>query len=140
MLFGADAHLTAAVPIAGSGTLSVDKTKNAAQVPLCALHSEEVQALLPDFSTALVKAINELSLPVPAKLTMYAWTIHNCWTKTYDGTGMGKEDPAYAPFNEDIYSWMLQYTKEVKSYFFSSCRNLIFNKTNSLKMITVHHL
>ena len=47
---------------------------------------------------------------VQAKLTMYPVVTHEVWAETYDGSGMGKEDPAYDPFSMEIYSWMFQYS------------------------------
>jgi predicted peptidase len=111
-LFGANAHLAAAVVIAGAVNVSTDKVKKASQIPLWAFHGEDDLTVLPGYSKAIVKAINDLKPEVPAKLTLYPGVGHDSWTKTYDGTGMGKEDPAYDPFSMDIYSWMLQYSKK----------------------------
>jgi predicted peptidase len=111
-VYGGNSHLAAAVSISGGGELTADKATKAAQVPLWSFNGENDQNVLPDFSKALVKAINELSPVVPAKITMYPQVGHDAWTETYDGTGMGREDPAYDPFKMDIYSWMLQFSKK----------------------------
>jgi predicted peptidase len=111
-VFGAKAHLAAAVTIAGGGSITADKTKKASQVPLWAFHGEVDTTVSPDFDKTIVKAINQLNPAVPAKLTLYPGVGHDSWTVTYDGTGMGKEDPAYDPFKMDIYSWMFQYSKK----------------------------
>jgi len=56
-------------------------------------------------------------VPAPkyqAKFTGYIGVGHDCWTMTYDGTGMtnGKVDPDYDPFDESLADWMLQYKRE----------------------------
>ena len=111
-VYGADSHLAAAVSISGGGDFTEEKARKASQVPLWSFNGEDDQNVLPDFSKALVKAINELSPEVLAKITMYPGVAHDAWTETYDGTGMGKEDSAYDPFKMDIYSWMLQFSKK----------------------------
>ncbi len=107
MSYGAGAHLAAAVSICGWGVaLTAEKVKNASQVPLWVFHGELDLTVLPDFSKAIVKAINQLSPAVPAKITMYHGVGHDSWTQTYDGSGMGQADPDYDPCDRDIYSWM----------------------------------
>jgi predicted peptidase len=109
--FGRASHITAAVPISGSGTASAYRVKNASHLPVWAFHGEADKTVVPDFDIAVRKAINLLNPVVKEKLSMYIGTGHDAWTKTYNGTGIGKADPAYDPFNMDIYSWMLQYKK-----------------------------
>jgi predicted peptidase len=110
--FGAGSHLAAAVTISGATNVTADKTKKAAQVPLWAFHGELDTTVPPNFDKVMVKAINDLKPEVPAKLTLYPGVGHDSWTETYDGSGMGKEDPAYDPFSMDIYSWMFQYSRK----------------------------
>ena len=107
---GITTQIAAAVPIVGGGILTVDGAKKAAGVPLWAFHAEDDLVIPSDFDKAIVKAINDLHPPVPAKLTMYPTVIHEVWAETYDGTGMGRENPAYDPFNMEIYTWMFQYS------------------------------
>ena len=111
-VFGAKSHLAAAVPIAGSGFITADGTKKASLVPFWAFHGADDTTVLPDFDKSFIPAVNALNPTIPAKLTMYPATGHDSWSKTYDGTGMGKEDPAYDAFKMDIYSWMFQYGKK----------------------------
>ena len=110
--FGKESNLAAAVAISGSGIVNTQNTANAAQVPLWAFHGEDDQTVLPDFDKAMNIAIRALNPVVPPKLTLYKGVGHDCWTETYDGTGRGKENPAYDPFTMDIYSWMLQFKRE----------------------------
>jgi predicted peptidase len=111
-VFGAKSHLAAAIPIAGSGFITADGTRKASLVPFWAFHGTDDTTVLPDFDKSFIPVVNALNPAVRAKLTMYPATGHDSWSKTYDGTGMGKEDPAYDPFKMDIYSWMFQYSKK----------------------------
>jgi len=106
-----DNQIAAAVPIAGSGVMNAAFTARIAKVPIWVFHGEDDTTVFPDFSKAIVPAVNALNPKVRAKLTLYPGVGHNSWKMTYTGSGMGKEDPAYDPFNMDIYDWMYQYTK-----------------------------
>ncbi|HYD03414.1 MAG TPA: MopE-related protein, partial [Alphaproteobacteria bacterium] len=68
---------------------------------------------------ALIQALdNNCGSPSPdsnAKYTEYPLNSHNAWTQTYDGTGMGTENSSYDAFDQDIYSWMLSYSKDCSS-------------------------
>lgn len=108
---GIASHIAAAVPIVGGGILNEESAKKAAGIPLWAFHGKEDLIIPADFDIAIVKAINQLNPKVRAKLTMYPTLNHEVWAETYDGSGMGLEDPTYDPFNMEIYSWMLQYSK-----------------------------
>jgi len=110
--FGKKSHVTAAVPISGGGVVTVGRTRYASLQPVWAFHGEDDKTVLPDYDKAIWKAVNALHPVVPAKLTMYVATGHNAWSKTYDGTGIGKGEAGYDAFNQDIYSWMLQYYKK----------------------------
>lgn len=109
--FGENAHIAAAVPICGSGILSEVGNQNIAKVPLWVFHGAADGTVSNEYSKAIVPAINSLSPKVPAKLTIFPGIGHDSWTMTYSGSGMGKEDPAYDTFNQNIYDWMYQYTK-----------------------------
>lgn len=44
-------------------------------------------------------------------LTVFNASDHtSAWAKVYTGSGIGQAESAYAPFNQSIYTWMLQYT------------------------------
>jgi len=109
--FGIDSHIAAAVPICGSGVLSDFGTQNLATIPLWVFHGSADNVVSPDYSKAIVPAINALNPKVKAKLTIYPGVGHDSWSKTYDSSGMGKEDPAYDSFNQNIYDWLYQYTR-----------------------------
>jgi predicted peptidase len=110
--FGEAAHIAAAVPICGRGVLSEEGNSKLSKIPLWAFHGDADATVSPDYSKAIVPAINEFNPEVLAKLTIYPGVGHDSWTMTYDGSGMGKEDPDYDAFNADIYTWMNQYNKK----------------------------
>ncbi|MDQ6764136.1 MAG: hypothetical protein M3015_16125 [Bacteroidota bacterium] len=58
-----------------------------------------------------IDSINKYSTTIKAKITVYPGVGHNCWDMTYNGSGMGSEDPNFDPFNMSVYDWMFQYAK-----------------------------
>jgi len=108
--FGADAKIAAAVAICGAGQMDEVSIRNLSHTPLWVFHGEEDKNVSPGYATQVVPAINALAPTVSAKLTMYPGIAHDSWTMTYEGTGMGKEDPNHDAFDQDVFSWMLQYT------------------------------
>jgi predicted peptidase len=109
--FGEDSHVAAAVPVCGSGILSDSGTQNLAKIPLWVFHGDADNTVSPEFSKAIVPAVNGLNPEVRAKLTIYPGVGHDSWGMTYDGSGMGTEDSVYDAFNQDIYDWMYIYHK-----------------------------
>lgn len=105
-------HITAALPIAGSGNINETFAKRAGQVPIWAFHGDSDGTVNPSYSINMVKEINKYDPKVPAKVTIYPGVGHDSWTMTYNGKGMGKESANYDPFNMDVYEWLLQYKKE----------------------------
>jgi len=108
---GVGAHITAAVPISGSGNLVPGRAQRASAIPIWSFHGVDDKTVLPDFDIAMTKAINDLSPKIRAKLTIYPGTGHDAWSKTYDGTGKGTGAATYDQFDMDIYEWMFQYKK-----------------------------
>ncbi len=105
-------RLAAIVPITGKAN-NIDVC-DLREVPTWAFHNEDDPTFNPKFSIESVAELNECQ-PTPsplAKVTIYPSGGHDAWTKTYDGTGMGTEDPSYDPFNVDIFDWMLQFAKD----------------------------
>ncbi|MBL0739676.1 dienelactone hydrolase family protein [Chryseolinea lacunae] len=106
-----DNQIAAAVPIAGGGVMNDLFTQRISEVPVWMFHGQEDKTVLPDYSMALVLAVNDLDPPVHAKLTLYSGIGHDCGDMTYNGTGMGKENPSFDRFDMDIFTWMFKYTK-----------------------------
>src|SRR5699024_9032372 len=107
--YGDLSYAAAVVPICGSG--NPGSAGSFVHTPVWAFHGDADKTVLPQGSIEMVNAINEMNPQVKAKLTIYPQIAHNCWSMTYDASGMGKESQAFDPFNEDIYSWMFQYRK-----------------------------
>lgn len=105
-------HITAALPICGSGFINSTYVKRAAEVPIWTFHGDADPTVNVSYSINMVKAINETDPKVKAKVTIYPGVGHDSWTMTYNGKGMGKESPDYDPFNMDVFEWLLQYQKE----------------------------
>jgi hypothetical protein len=55
-------------------------------------------------------------VPAPnpkAKVTIYKGVGHDSWSRTYDLSGLNSSvvDANYDPFNENIYDWLLKYSR-----------------------------
>lgn len=101
-------YVAAAVPIAGEGSLSFARFIS---IPLWAFHGSADSKVSCLSDVKMVREINHYNPRVRAKITVYPGVEHDAWTRTYDGSGQGPGDPATDPFDQDIYSWMLQYTR-----------------------------
>ncbi|WP_211227898.1 hypothetical protein [Spirochaeta cellobiosiphila] len=107
--YGSRAGIAAAVPLCGK--VDTNDVNNLRDVPLWVFHGDSDKEINVEKSINLVKAYNNLT-PSPttkAKLTIFPGVGHNCWTKVYNSSGMGKESSDYDPFDQNIYDWMLQY-------------------------------
>lgn len=110
---GDDSYAAAIVPICGSADFGL--IENLAKIPVWAFHGANdniVRAFDNYGSVPMVNAINSLNPEIKAKVTIYPNVGHDSWTRTYDGSGMGKESLGYDQFEMSIYDWMLQYRKE----------------------------
>lgn len=108
--YGQNAGIAAAVPLCGKvNTSNVEPLR---YTPLWVFHGDSDTSIDVDLSKNLVSTYNNLS-PTPeptAKLTIFPGVGHNCWTKVYDGSGMGSESDDYDAFDQSIYDWMFQYS------------------------------
>lgn len=102
-------YAAAIVPICGWG--NPPKASAFLNTPTWAFHGEDDTKVKPSGSINMINAINELNPPVKAKLTLYPKVGHNSWSKTYDDSGMGTENPDFDPFNQSIYDWLFQFEK-----------------------------
>lgn len=100
----------AAVPIAGAGAENLVSTFG--DVPVWAFHGEEDRVIpFERGSKQIVDAINAANPKVRALITTYPGVGHDAWTRTYDGTGMGQENPLNDPFNRSVFNWMFSKKK-----------------------------
>lgn len=107
---GDASFVAAAVPISGSGTLS--QAENFYKTPVWAFHGDIDSTMPYRGSIDMAAEINRYHPKVDAKVSIYPGVGHDSWTRTYDGSGMGEESPDYAPFDQDIFDWMLQYERD----------------------------
>lgn len=82
----------------------VQKIVNA-NLPLWAFHNkyDTNKKCPPSNSIDLVNQINAYSPAIPAKITLFNSSTHNCWTAA--------TKPSYKENNMNIYQWMLQYQR-----------------------------
>ena len=102
--------VAAAVPVMGGGSTSLAKYIT---IPLWAFHGDSDKTVNPTSDAKMVAAIQAAKTSLDAKITMFPGLGHetNAWLWVYDRPDTVKVDSAYSPFEMDIYTWMLQYTK-----------------------------
>ncbi|MEC3879903.1 prolyl oligopeptidase family serine peptidase [Parapedobacter sp. 10938] len=108
--YGADSKIAAAVAVCGGGASNNGTyVRNLSKIPLWVFHGEADQQVPVARATEIVQALKAINPKQEPKLTLYPNVGHDSWTMTYDGSGQGKENPDYDAFDQDVYSWMLQY-------------------------------
>ncbi|WKN46215.1 PKD domain-containing protein [Tunicatimonas pelagia] len=103
-------NTTAIIPISSRGD-HLDLC-NMNGVPVWAFANKNDQVVNSQYSISTVKTLNACGSEYKAKITVYPEGGHDAWTKTYDSSGMGTENPAYDAFDSNIYDWLLQFTKD----------------------------
>ncbi|WP_262249587.1 carboxylesterase family protein [Parapedobacter soli] len=109
--YGNNSNIAAAVAICGRNNSSNQAyVANVSKVPLWIFHGEADPQVDVSYAIKINKAFESVgNIKVKPKVTLYPNVGHDSWTMTYDGSGQGKENSDYDAFNQDIYSWMLQY-------------------------------
>lgn len=114
---GSKSYAAAAVPIAGSGgTTSV---KNVS-CPVWAFHGDKDQNVSPAKDKTLMEAIRAAHPELDIRMTIFSNLEHewNIWYYPYYPNAIAEEtqldgrtatDPAWAPYDQSIYNWMLRY-------------------------------
>ena len=106
----ATSHLAAAVPIAAYGARKGYNKSD--ETPIWTFVGEND---VTNFNTSKNFVINyNKQVPAPlykAKISGYIGVGHDCWTRTYDGTGIGTVDPTYDVFSTALYDWMFKYKR-----------------------------
>lgn len=102
-------RIAAAVPMASCWPPPYERIAQSvvsAKLPLWVFHNryDSDPETPPSYSIDLVNLINSYSPAIPAKITLFNSTSHDCWTKGYS-TG-------YKENNMNIYQWMLQYVRK----------------------------
>ena len=108
--YGRASKVAAAVPICGrNNSDDADYVKKLAEVPLWIFHGQADPQVDVSYALKITRALNAVHPKEAPKLTLYPNVGHDSWTRTYDGSGQGQENPEYDAFDQDIYSWMLQH-------------------------------
>ncbi len=115
-IFGKASHITAAVPVSGTGPLEdIDvvtyRVKKSAEIAIWAFHGSEDRLVSPDFDITMRGKINALNPVVPMRLTLFSKMGHEAWMATYSRTGVQPVEASYDPFGMSIYTWMANYKK-----------------------------
>ncbi len=111
--YGDSNEFAAMIPIAGARVAPI-VCSAWRRTPLWAFHGEADVVVDVSGSIGAVITVNDTCSPVEQhRLTTYPNVGHNSWDRTYDLTGMrtGQTNPAYFPYDVDIYTWMLAHTR-----------------------------
>ena len=114
--YPSDPIIAAAVPISGKGSQSLQNVCTyATRIPVWAFHGQNDRKVPANGSIRPVNAINACpGVTIPAKLSVFAGVAHTGWNQVYNGAWINSKPivPGWQAFDQDIYSWMLQYTRE----------------------------
>ena len=106
-------EFAAVVPIAGGFPRPV-VCENWRHTPVWAFHGEADMTVNPLGSIQTVQAVNANCAPVErVRLTTYPGVDHDVWDMTYDLSALdaGRTNPAYDPYDVDIFAWMLAHVR-----------------------------
>lgn len=102
---GSRQKAAAVVPIAGAGAEMLVSTIS--DVYIWAFHGEEDRVIpFERGSKPMVDAYNATNPRYRALITTYPGVGHDAWTMTYNGSGMGKENPRNDRFDQSVFDWM----------------------------------
>lgn len=116
--YGSTGQVAAAVVIsqdwtpvtAASSPLALPRCHGLADTPIWAFVGDLDTTVPHQLSTNLIGYLNRhCTVREPDRVTVLLSTFHNAWDKVYDLSALdaGSTDPAYAPFDQDPYSWLL---------------------------------
>ena len=111
--FGDTNEFAAMVPIAG-GFNRLIRCADWRHTPLWAFHGEADLSVNVMGSINTVQSVNANCAPTEReRLTTYPGVGHDSWDLTYTLSGMtpGLTDPAFDPYDVDIYTWMLRHVR-----------------------------
>ncbi|HTN08188.1 dienelactone hydrolase family protein [Agriterribacter sp.] len=95
--------IAAIAPVCGASSATEAKAKMIAnnKLPVWAFHNDGDDRVSVDHTLGYINMLNNMDMKPKAKMTIYAATGHDAWTKAYSLTY--KED------DMNVYEWMLQY-------------------------------
>jgi len=102
--------VAAAIPVMGGGSTSLAKYVT---VPIWAFHGDSDKTVSPSRDADMIDSIRARHPGLDARITMFPGIGHQTegWLWVYDRPDTVKTNSVYDPFNEDVYTWMLRYTK-----------------------------
>jgi predicted peptidase len=106
----ASSYIAAAAPIAAYGARGGYSKSN--ETPIWTFVGEND---VTNFNTSktFIKNYNA-QIPAPlfkAKISGFIGVGHDCWTRTYSGSGIGTADPLYDLFNQSLWDWFFKYKR-----------------------------
>jgi len=103
-------YIAAAAPVASYGARKGYKMHD--ETPIWAFCGESD---VTNFATSKAFVTNyNAQVPAPlhkAKISGFIGVGHDCWTRTYNSTGIGTADPLYDAFNQKLTDWMCKYKR-----------------------------
>jgi predicted peptidase len=110
MVDDAESHIAAAAPVASYGARSGFNKSN--ETPIWTFAGELDATNFATSKNFVTKYNAQVPAPLfKAKISGYVGVGHDCWTRTYDGTGIGTSDPLYDLFNQSLYDWFFKYKR-----------------------------
>lgn len=102
--------VAAAVPVMGGGSTSSAKYIS---VPVWAFHGDSDKTVSPTADIALVDSIRSRHPGLDARITIFRKVGHetNGWLWVFRRPDSVEVDGRYAPYDRDIYSWMVRYRR-----------------------------
>lgn len=108
-------RIAAAVPVAGDGRTIRENGRSycdLSDVPIWAFHGDEDSVVAPRGSTEPVRELKKCQSTSAPHLTLFSGVGHDSWSLVYDGSGRTAiQDSAYDLYDQNIYRWMLQFTR-----------------------------
>ncbi len=111
--YGTEGYVAATIPISSCGHPGL--IEKLAPIPVWAFHGQDDQTVHPVNnygSLKMVNEINKLAPAVKAKATIFLYTGHNAWSRTYSNSFCSNNSCLCDPFDMNIYDWLLQYKKQ----------------------------
>ena len=106
----ASSYIAAAAPVASYGARKGYKMHD--ETPIWTFVGESD---VTNFNTSKAFVTNyNAQVPAPlykAKISGFVGVGHDCWTRTYNSTGLNTADPIYDAFNQKLTDWMFKYKR-----------------------------
>jgi predicted esterase len=104
-------QLAAAVTISGGGNTSPGAGCVMKDTPTWSFHAADDPTVLVADTINTVASMRACSPTVPHRLTIYPTGGHLIDIETLELTAMGQGEPQYDPYDQDLYGWLLEFTR-----------------------------